>query len=288
MRRVAIGLALVALVGLAACTETSPSSEPRTKNAALVTTTTTTPASTTSQTTTTATTTTTTTTTTNVPTTTSPAKQPTCTISWDGAQFTACKQFRELRYEHFGANGPLRGQLTKPNLRSSSNISLSALQGSKSVRISIPFLDGSAVSDVDVAIGATVDVRFSVLPTPTTAPSGEPGCDISVRYAAITPTCGLRISSYTYQWHDGVKTISGTMVASFAKLAPRWTQKGVKVNSESTDARSNGGWQTVLLGTLPKGATGALMTFVFSNGQKTRSVLIPLTAPNTITVRALY
>jgi hypothetical protein len=207
------------------------------------------------------------TTTVNVTTTTSPANQPTCTISWDGARLTACKQFRELRYQYFGANGPLSGQLgaSRPNNLSSSNISMSPFQGSKSVRISIPFLDGSAVSNVDVAIGATVDARFSALPTPTTAPSGQPGCDLSVRFGAITPTCRLRIRSYTYQWHDGVKTISGTMGAS-----------------------SNDGWQTVFLGSPPKGATGALMTFVFMNNQKTRSVLIPLTAPNTITVRALY
>ena len=296
MRRVAIGLALVALIGLAACTETSPSSEPRTKNAALVTTTTTTPASTTSQTTTTATTITTTpasttilattttttpasttppkaapTTTVNVPTTTSRASSFRCTISWDGARLTACKQFGELRYQYFGTNGPLSGKLSAFIFNNrSSNISLSAFQGSKSVRISILFVDGSAVSDVDVAIGATVDARFSAFPTPTTAPpttapSVQPGCDLSVRYAVITPICGLKIKSYTYRWHDGVKTISGTKGAGSIK-----------------------GWTKVFLAWPPNGATGALMTFVFSNGQTTRSVLIPVTEPNTITIRALY
>jgi hypothetical protein len=207
------------------------------------------------------------TTTANAPTTTSSANTPTCTISWSGTRLTACKGFRELRYQYFGTNGPVGGRLgsSSPVPLSSFGLSSTSYPGTKSVRVSIPFVDGSAVSDVDIAIGATVNARFSVLPPPTTVASASPGCDLSVRYGAITPACGV-IRSYTYQWHDGVKTISGTMGGS-----------------------GGSGWGTIYLGSFspPKAATGALMTFTFSNGKKTRSILIPLTTPAT-TIRALF
>jgi hypothetical protein len=139
--------------------------------------------------------------------------------------------------------------------------------GTKSVRIGINFTDGSAVSNVDIAIGASVNAMFSTPPT-TTVPTvtlPPPGCDLRVAYGAVTSTCGL-IRSYSYQWHNGSTTISGTMTAS-----------------------GGTGWQTVYLGSRmpPKGATGALMTFTFDNRKTTRSVLIPLTQPSA-TIRAPY
>lgn len=206
------------------------------------------------------------TTTVNLPTTTAAPKTPPCTISWDGTRLVACKAFRELKYQYFDAKGPVGGQLggTTAVPQTSSNLSSKTYPGTTSVRISVTFADGSAVSNVDISIGATVAAPFSAGPSPTTAPP-QPGCDLRVSFGAVSSTCGT-IKAYSYQWHNGTGTISGTLSAS-----------------------SPNGWGTIYLGSFapPKAATGALMTFTFVDGRKTRSVLIPLSQP-TATIRAPF
>lgn len=203
------------------------------------------------------------------PTSATTATRETCSISWNGSALSACKPFREMRYQYFGVSGSLGGQLGSTGVVASTSMSLSSISypGTKSARISINFTDGSSVSNVDLAIGATVAALFSTPPTTTQAPAitTPAGCDLQVSYGAVSSPCG-RIRAYTYQWHNGTKTISGTMSGS-----------------------GGTGWSIVYLGSRmpPAGATGALMTFTFDNGKTTRSVLVPLNQPST-TIRAPF
>lgn len=206
--------------------------------------------------------------TTTLPPTTTTTTPPTCTVSWDGTTLTACGSFRELRYQYLGDGGPVGGQLTGMTVypSRSANLSSTSYAGTKAVRISIKFIDGSAISNVDLAIGATVTALFSTPPTPTTTTlPPPPGCDLKVAYGAITPACGS-IRSYSYQWLNNTTTISGTMSSS-----------------------GGTGWATVYLGSRmpPAEATHALVTLSFSNGQTSRNLRIPLTEGPT-TIRAPY
>jgi len=132
--------------------------------------------------------------------------------------------------------------------------------------------DGSELGQFFVPISKTADLKFNVEfskgPAPTTTTLAPPptvvppGCDLAVRYGAVSSPCG-GFRSYTYVWHDGSKTISGMMGGT----------------------RGGGGtWDTIYLGALsiPKAATGALMTFTFANGRQTSSVLVPLSTTTTI------
>lgn len=207
-------------------------------------------------------------TTTTLPPTTTTLALPPCTISWDGATLTACKSFRELSYQYFGDGGAVGGRLGGSTVipSTSSKLSSTSYPGTKSVRIGISFIDGSAVSNVDIAIGATVAALFSTPPTPTTTTlAPPPGCDLQVSYGAITPTCGP-IRSYSYKWLNNTTAISGTNAVG-----------------------GGTGWATVYLGSRmpPQAATHALVTLTFSNGKTSRDLRIPLReGPRTI--RAPY
>lgn len=175
----------------------------------------------------------------------------TCTISWDGTTLVTCKKFQTTREQFFGDDGPLGGQTGGTSLspRQSSELSASLFEGTKSARISITFVDGSAVSDVDIKVGETINVDFSTPPTPTTLP---PACDVQISGGAIS-TCE-RIASYEFRWSDGKNPISGRMSTSSAvgwSIAFNWLKP-------------------------PKEATEAIVNITFTNGKSIRNVKVPL------------
>jgi hypothetical protein len=118
--------------------------------------------------------------------------------------------------------------------------------------------NGAELAQFFVPISKTADLKFDVAlakpPSTTLVPPPPPGCDLRVRYGAISSTCG-KIYGYSYRWHNGTSPISG--------------KSSIGIGT---------GQETIYLGSRvpPKEATAALVTITFLNGKTTREVLVPL------------
>ena len=204
MKRFGIGLALTALLGLAACAESTSSGEARTKNAALETTTSSTP----------------------MDATTSPNATPT----------------------------------SLPAVTTSTGQSFTPSEASST----LPPPSTTAPASTPTP-PTTTTVAKNKTPKTTLSPPLPPGCDLRVRYGAISSTCG-KIYGVSFRWHDGKKPIS----------------------SNRTVGNGNG-WETLYLGAQgpPREATSVLVTITFLNGKTTREVLVPLSQDTKI-IRAPF
>jgi hypothetical protein len=129
----------------------------------------------------------------------------------------------------------------------------------------VGFANGAELTDVFVPFGnagATTVVRFTRPPTPTTTTT--PNCRLTISWSALT-ACKT-ITSYTYQWWNDTRSISGTM------------------------GGSNGSWQTLYFGSMypNEGTTQVLITLRFSDGTSIKPIKIPYNQPGSITVYGQY
>ncbi|MFM8389875.1 MAG: hypothetical protein ACKOA5_11565, partial [Actinomycetota bacterium] len=171
----------------------------------------------------------TTTTTTTPPPTTTTTRPPTttttptsCTITLKGSILRACRAISYLDIEWWtdtakinvssrGTKNPAVGYIEIVPAWST----VKPTRGYVKLRLD----DGSELEQFFVPISMTANLKFDVAftkpPSTTLAPPPPPtttttGCDLRVRYGAISSTCGT-IYGYSYRWHDGTKPISGKM-----------------------------------------------------------------------------
>jgi len=207
MRRFATGLALTALLALAACAESTSSGEARTKNAALETTTSA-----------------------------ASIEEPTTSAPVETSLPTTTT---------------ITGQPAAPT------VATTTLPATTTTT--------PASTTTQPTTTTTTAVAKKKTPKTTLAPPSPPGCDLQVRYGAISSTCG-KIYGVSFRWHDGKKPIS------------------------SNKSIGNGhGWETVYLGAQgpPREAKSALVTITFLYGKTTREVLVPLSGDTKI-IRAPF
>jgi len=208
MRRFATGLALTALLALAACAESTSSGEARTKNAALETTTSA-----------------------------ASIEEPTTSAPVETSLPTTTT---------------ITGQPAAPT------VATTTLPATTTTTT-------PASTTTQPTTTTTTAVAKKKTPKTTLAPPSPPGCDLQVRYGAISSTCG-KIYGVSFRWHDGKKPIS------------------------SNKSIGNGhGWETVYLGAQgpPREAKSALVTITFLYGKTTREVLVPLSGDTKI-IRAPF
>jgi hypothetical protein len=184
-----------------------------------------------------------------------------CTITLKGSILRACRAISYLYIEWWDDNA-------KTNVSSSGtkNPAVSYIEIVPAWSTVIPTrgyvklrLDnGAELAQFFVPISKTADLKFDVAlakpPSTTLVPPPPPGCDLRVRYGAISSTCG-KIYGYSYRWHNGTSPISG--------------KSSIGIGT---------GQETIYLGSRvpPKEATAALVTITFLNGKTTREVLVPL------------
>ncbi|MEY2627556.1 MAG: hypothetical protein RJB08_1315 [Actinomycetota bacterium] len=188
-----------------------------------------------------------------------PATVPlTCRMKYDGKILSACKPFKEVSYQYFGASGLTTNMKRAGMAWPSTDIDLGSAtsKGATKIRVSITLTDGSAVSNVDIAVGTVADIMFSQAPTPTTTTTLPSGCDIQVSRGVIR-ACA-KIASIEYQWWSDAVKVSGNQGATYATSA-----------------------DVVYLGSMnrPPTATRALITLTLTNGRTTKPFFVSLTQP---------
>jgi len=225
------------------------------------------------------TTTTTTSTTTTVPRTTTTVRPTTtvaptttlgpndCRITYDGTYLNLCSSVSSYEYVYFDDSESLSGRLSSSLSMPSSRIRITSTYYPTATRLklSVGFANGAELTDVFVPFGnagATTVVRFTRPPTPTTTTT--PNCRLTISWSALT-ACKT-ITSYTYQWWNDTRSISGTM------------------------GGSNGSWQTLYFGSMypNEGTTQVLITLRFSDGTSIKPIKIPYNQPGSITVYGQY
>ena len=225
------------------------------------------------------TTTTTSTTTTTIPKTTTTVRPTTtvaptttlgpndCRITYDGTYLKLCSAVQSYEYVYFdnteSLSGMLSGSLSMPT--SSLRITSTYYPTATRLRISINFTNGAELSEVFVpfgSAGATTVVRFTRPPTPTTTTT--PNCPLTITLSALT-ACKA-ITSYTYQWWNDTRSISGQL------------------------GGSGGPQQTLYFGAMgaSQGTTQVLITLRFSDGTSIKPIKIPYGQPGSITVYGQY
>jgi len=190
-----------------------------------------------------------------------------CRITYDGTYLNLCSPVRSYKYVYFdnteSLSGTLSGSLSMPN--SSIRITSTYYPTATRLRISLSFANGAELTEVFVPFdraGATSVVRFTRPPTPTTTTA--PNCRLTITWSALT-ACKA-ITSYTYQWWNDTRSLSGQL------------------------ASSGGPWQTLYFGGMgaSQGTTQVLVTLRFSDGTSIKPIKIPYGQPGSITVYGQY
>ena len=157
----------------------------------------------------------------------------------------------------------LSGSLSMPT--SSLMITSTYYPTATRLRISVNFTNGAELSEVFVPFGSaggTTVARFSRPPTPTTTTT--PNCPLTIAWSALT-ACKA-ITSYTYQWWNDTRSLSGQL------------------------GGSGGPQQTLYFGAMgaSQGTTQVLITLRFSDGTSIKPIKIPYGQPGSITVYGQY
>ncbi|MFM7094176.1 MAG: hypothetical protein ACKOYL_06430 [Actinomycetota bacterium] len=173
----------------------------------------------------------------------------TCTISWDGKTLVACTAIYKVETEFYGDNGAISGHLYSSGSPSPGTSRALYYPNAKSVRISIAFADGSAISEFELNVGASVNVDFSTPPIPTT--TLPPVCEVEISEGVIY-TCEP-IASYEFRWSDGKGTTSG-------RLGSSGDGRLIIFNRMTPD----------------RFATEVIVDITFKNGRSIRGVKVPL------------
>ena len=209
----------------------------------------------------------------------SPANPASCVPTMTGAVFTACKPFKSYSYQWYfngqavgGRIGGSGGPGVSWTSVDFSRVSMPAPR----VNLSVTYIDGTNMPEQAFPVSFAVTAPTPQKPVPTTNSSTTTTTVRPVPITTSSTMCAVRISreyaepcrivtSYSYQWWNNTKALSGTMTRS-----------------------SRNGMYRVPLNQANAGTTRALVSMIFDDGSTTQRAFVPYVASGSKTAEVPF